>query len=224
MQPDRNLVLYPTNSLGESRDAYWAVETNSELEHHLFVNDTGAVQVVDGNMSVVQTFYSDPSLAHNSSTVYRATLGQDGIFRFYYHYFVSRGGYNTPVKWKVPDDMCLVKTFYGFNSYCTLYDNQPRCLRIPGTDFVDCNQMSIGCVRNFIEERCEGFHTSTNLYHMTFMDKILWDDYPYFNALMPEDDCRISRTAIVMRCCVNQNQVIARNIIFQLNMLGETKE
>ncbi|KAL9459409.1 hypothetical protein AB3S75_002750 [Citrus x aurantiifolia] len=192
MQLDGNLVLYPTNSLGESRDAYWAANTNSELKLHLFVNDTGALQVVDGNMSVVRTLYSDASLVHNSSAVYRATVGQDGIFRFCSHYFASGGGYSTSVKWKVPNDMCHVKTFCGLNSYCTLYDNQSSCLCLPGNDFVDLNQMSIGCVRNFIEERCEGMNTSTNLYNMTLMDKISWDDYPYFNALMPEEDCRIS--------------------------------
>ena len=84
-----------------------------------------------------------------------------------------------------------MKNLCGLNNHCTWYDNQPMCSCLPRMDFLKTNQISSGCVRNFVEERCRSINSSA-AYNMTSMVNITWDDYPYFWKYMLEEEYRKS--------------------------------
>ncbi|KAJ6858131.1 hypothetical protein NC652_040627 [Populus alba x Populus x berolinensis] len=135
--------------------------------------------------------FSSDSESENSSTIYRATLEYDGIFRLYSHNFDSNGAYTTSLMHYAPKSQCEVKSFCGPNSYCTMNDNQPYCSCLPGTVFVNPNQRYNGCKRNYTEELCK-VAEETSSYSITDMEKMTWDDFPYFKNSMSEEDCRKS--------------------------------
>ncbi|KAJ4715252.1 putative Receptor-like protein kinase 1 [Melia azedarach] len=185
MQADGNLVLYPKDTLDVASEAYWASGTNIHKEISLYLNDIGELQLLTSSRSVEMILSSESCLGTNSSIIYRATLGHDGVLRLYCHCLLSDGTYNTSVIWKKPDDLCLVKTSCGLNAYCRLYGNQRECRCLPGTGPLHSN----GCERNFVGERCAGKINSSELHNMTAMPNMTWDDYPYFKTPMLEKDC-----------------------------------
>ncbi|XP_044479997.1 G-type lectin S-receptor-like serine/threonine-protein kinase LECRK1 [Mangifera indica] len=187
LQGDGNLVSYPTSTTMDESEAYWASGIFYGFAvHSLYLNHTGGLVLINNKSKPIQILYPDSSL-YNSSIIYRATLGHDGIFRLYSH----NGEYNTSLKWKKPEEACLVKTFCGFNSYCSLYDDEARCRCLPGTDFVDPGDMNSGCERYYVEEICAEMNlTTTKLYNLTSMEMITWDDYPYLQEEMDsKEDC-----------------------------------
>ncbi|KAK3419191.1 hypothetical protein EUGRSUZ_H04918 [Eucalyptus grandis] len=175
MQYDGNLVLYPIHTPNISVDAYWASDTSnmwSEKNLDLHLNSTGALLLINITDSTVDDKLNDGSLAFNNSI----------IFNGFYE------NKTTPL-WSKPDDKCSVKSFCGFNSYCTLDDDQPVCRCLPGTDFIDTDQTSRGCERNFTEEWCRDSGRSASSRNIVRMENMAWDDPPYFQVKMQEDDC-----------------------------------
>ncbi|XP_044480009.1 G-type lectin S-receptor-like serine/threonine-protein kinase RLK1 [Mangifera indica] len=192
LQEDGELVAYPTNTIGDETEAYWTSGSfygYGYAVHSLYLNLTGELVLVDNKSKPIQTLYADSSL-YNGSIIYWATLAPDGIFRLYSH----NGEYNTSLKWREPEEDCLVKTFCGWNSYCSLYDDEPRCRCLPGTDFLDPGDMKSGCERYYVEEICAEMNlTTTELYNLTSMEMITWDDYPYLQEEMnSKEDCEKS--------------------------------
>jgi hypothetical protein len=191
MQYDGNLVLYPVDTPDTSVDAYWSTDTFGSSGTHLYLNYTGELLILTKTSGKVKAvFYSD-SEPESSSIIYRATLEYNGIFRLYSHSFDSNGVYTTSLKAYEPESQCEVKTFCGLNSYCTMNDDQPDCRCLPGTVPVDPEQRYNGCERNYTEQLCK-VAEETSLYNITDMEKMSWDDYPYFRNSMSEEDCRKS--------------------------------
>ncbi|XP_030517092.1 G-type lectin S-receptor-like serine/threonine-protein kinase LECRK1 isoform X2 [Rhodamnia argentea] len=188
MQDDGNLVLYPIHTPNISLDAYWASVTQGDrLDLHL--NSTGALLLIKNTDSTVRgTLYGGSSVSNNSIT-YRLVLDSNGILQLYSHSFNRTVVYKTSLEWSIPDDKCSVKSFCGFNSYCTLDDDQPVCRCLPGTNFVDMDQKSRGCERNFTEEWCRDSGRNASSRNIVPMENMGWDDPPYFQAKMQEDDC-----------------------------------
>uniref|UniRef100_A0A7N2RBP2 Protein kinase domain-containing protein n=1 Tax=Quercus lobata TaxID=97700 RepID=A0A7N2RBP2_QUELO len=153
MQIDGNLVLYPVNTLDIVTEAYWASGTNGyTLKYRLYLSHTGLLQIINStSMNNVQ--YLSSSLEGNSTnTIYRATPDVNGFFQLYSHAFDNTGKPNSSViEWSALEDkdLCKVNGFCGFNSFCTLNDNQPYCVCLPGTNFVDENHPFLGCERLF---------------------------------------------------------------------------
>ncbi|KAJ0041461.1 hypothetical protein Pint_27151 [Pistacia integerrima] len=189
MQEDGNLVLYPRNSVDQSTEAFWGSGTNGGGQRHVYLNYTGELLVLDNKMSIIRIFLNMNSSANQSLIIYRAALDLDGVFRLYSHHFGSV--YQTSILWAVPDGYICPNRFCGFNSYCTVHDNQSICRCLPGTDYVDPNKTSSGCEKNFIEQSCNGMNESAGLYNMTAMS-IRGDNYPYLIVAMSEEDCRKS--------------------------------
>jgi hypothetical protein len=130
------------------------------------------------------------SSAPNNNTIYRSTLDSDGIFRLYSHAYEESGDFNVSTLWEAFTDRCDVKSFCGFNSYCTFNDNKPYCNCLPGTDFVDPNGWSLGCGRNFSEGVCTGGKENEALYRVKPMENMKWGDRPYVVApISTEEDC-----------------------------------
>ncbi|KAJ6951447.1 hypothetical protein NC653_040769 [Populus alba x Populus x berolinensis] len=190
MQSDGNLVLYPIDTIDTSVDAYWNTATFASGTH-LYLNYTGQLLILNNTLASGTPVFSSDSESENSSTIYRATLEYDGIFRLYSHNFDSNGAYTTSLMHYAPKSQCEVKSFCGLNSYCTMNDNQPYCSCLPGTVFVNTNQRYNGCKRNYTEELCK-VSEETSSYSITNMEKMTWDDFPYFRNSMSEEDCRKS--------------------------------
>ncbi|XP_059432732.1 G-type lectin S-receptor-like serine/threonine-protein kinase LECRK1 [Corylus avellana] len=189
MQDDGNLVLYPTNTGDTPGDAYWSSNTfghGSKL--HLYLNDTGILLIINGTslqkVSGGTIYDASSSSVPNNSIIYRSTLASDGIFRFYSHSYDGSGDFNVSTLWEALTDPCEVKAFCSFNSYCTFNDNKAYCRCLPGTDFVDPNDWSLGCERNFSEAECTGGKENKTLYHIQTIENMKWGGRPYVEALM----------------------------------------
>ena len=83
----------------------------------------------------------------------------------------------------------MVNGFCGFNSFCTQDNNQSDCRCLPGHDFVDPNQRSLGCQRNFSEVGCRGGKENVASYNISTMKHMTWGDTPYFAASMSREEC-----------------------------------
>ncbi|KAE8706878.1 UPF0235 protein C15orf40 [Hibiscus syriacus] len=187
-QNDGNLVLYPLESEDSPTTAYWKAETyvTNVANLSLRLNSTGVLQLINNiDSSVYRTIhlsnqeesYSDfnESRSNNSkSIVYSASLDVDGNFRLYAHVFEPNGGFQTYAMRSALVNSCKIKGFCGFNSYCTFNDNRPFCACLPGTDFIDPNQNTIGCKRNYSEAHCKGGKANIPLYNITSMQGIEW--------------------------------------------------
>ncbi|KAJ7956985.1 putative Receptor-like protein kinase 1 [Quillaja saponaria] len=196
MQDDGNLVLYPANTNDASVDAYWSSGTYRYGSRcpkcELYLNNTGNLHIMNDKDSI-WTSNSGAINNDNSTTIYRATLDLDGIFRLYSHVGDDKGKVRVSTVWSPLSDACKVKSFCGFNSYCTFNDFQPYCNCLPGSDIIEPNQRSLGCSRNFSEAGCKGGTADASSYSIIPMENMRWDDHPYFKVQMPiEDDCSSS--------------------------------
>ncbi|WMV53828.1 hypothetical protein MTR67_047213 [Solanum verrucosum] len=84
--------------------------------------------------------------------IYMMKIDADGILRVYSH---SLNQQNSSVIWSSTDDRCIPKGLCGHNGFCTNIDDQAKCLRLPGFDFVMPGNWSAGCERNFPTETCQ---------------------------------------------------------------------
>ena len=195
MQYDGNLVLELANTVDDASDeVYWESDTGGDSRNRLVLNDAGLLQIINSSMESVQNLTSLES--NNSKTIYRATLDVVGIFRLYSHAFDETTGKlkASETQWSALEDtnICEVNGFCGFNSFCTLNDDKPYCACLPGTDFVDANHESLGCVRNFAEVgRCGDGKDHVVSYNFTTTLNMMWNDIPYFTneAISTKEEC-----------------------------------
>eukprot|EP00258_Populus_trichocarpa_P044636 XP_024460655.1 G-type lectin S-receptor-like serine/threonine-protein kinase LECRK3 [Populus trichocarpa] len=193
MQDDGNLVLYPVDTLDLPLDAYWSSDTYDNPGIHLILTGTGDLLLVNQTLHEIEHVSPSGSESNSTSIIYRATLEYDGIFRLYSHNFDGGAEYIISLMWHVPVIQCEVRRLCGFNSYCTMNDDdQPDCLCLPGTAYVDPNQRFHGCERDYNEGSCKHTNEMSSLYNITVMDQIAWDDNAYFQASMSEEGCRKS--------------------------------
>ncbi|XP_062148138.1 G-type lectin S-receptor-like serine/threonine-protein kinase LECRK3 [Alnus glutinosa] len=194
MQAEGNLVLSPTNTGDTKGDIYWSSETWAYFyQFHLYLNNTGSLLIINGTNSYTRKILNENSAssAPNNNTIYRSTLDSDGIFRLYSHAYDESGDFNVSTLWEALKDPCVVKSFCGLNSYCTFNDDLPYCHCLPGTDFVDPNDSSLGCERNFSEAVvCTGGKENEASYSIKRMDNMNWGDRPYSKEPMStKEEC-----------------------------------
>ncbi|KAM5577598.1 hypothetical protein ABKV19_008109 [Rosa sericea] len=207
MQTDGNLVLYPANSENSPIDAYYSsensptdyYETNEILNPALYLNST------DGSLALINTTSSEVISDGNddlaNSTVYRATVGVNGVLTVYSHQMdPAKRKLQAPViMWNQPTDPCDVNGVCGLNSYCTLSDDQSHMIRqfdchcLPGSDYADLNRRTMGCLRNYSEPACAaGGKENTTFYDIVTMENMTWADTPDFEATMTMEECKRS--------------------------------
>ncbi|KAI9125995.1 hypothetical protein K1719_003413 [Acacia pycnantha] len=185
MQTDGNLVLYPRYSDGTSWDVYWASGRYqyTGFKYYLFLDRTDPLPlyIVNASHSVILWRMDDIGYFKRNNTIYRATIASDGILQLYAHFDDTNRKHQVVKLWSPQklDNLCKVKTFCGFNSYCTINDNQPYCNCLPGTDYRDPNHKNFGCKRNFSEAECEGGKDNATFYYMSSMSNMNMDDLPY---------------------------------------------
>nr|GEU99328.1 G-type lectin S-receptor-like serine/threonine-protein kinase LECRK3 [Tanacetum cinerariifolium] len=92
--------------------------------------------------------------------------------------------------WKTTYHPCDVRNFCGFNSYCTLNDEQPYCVCLPGYDFIDPDRKHIGCEKNFTKAWCKNGKENMTYYSMVPKKQLGWIDHPYYKAITQnKKDC-----------------------------------
>ena len=192
MQLDGNLVLYPADTAHTPGDAYWSTGTFTNGSH-LYLNDSRGDLLLRrnddlGSLSIVLTSSSSINKDANK-VIYRATLDVDGVFRLYSHANYNNSEPKITMEKSVLNNACEVKSFCGFNSFCTFADDKPYCDCLPGSDFIDPNQRSLGCGRNFSEEGCRDGEEKAPFYGIKTMENLNWGDHAYFDAPMSKDDC-----------------------------------
>ncbi|GMP51663.1 hypothetical protein CsSME_00017807 [Camellia sinensis var. sinensis] len=200
MQADGNLVLYPLNTADLGPYAYWASDTMQQVPEghsvYLYLNQsTGTLDIINStSLSIIKALPESP-YNNNKTSIYRATLDADGVFRLYSLLFdESTNDFKFQIDWKAPENPCEVKGYCGLNSFCTYDDYQPYCRCIPGTDFVDPNKLSLGCDTNFSRKGCEsGIENDTTSFNITTMENIEWGDSPYAQeSQMSIENCKKS--------------------------------
>ncbi|KAK2411650.1 G-type lectin S-receptor serine/threonine-protein kinase LECRK3 [Trifolium repens] len=202
MQVDGNLVLYPaytTESL--DWDAYWTSDTGPasgsvNVNYHLYLNKTGLLQIWNSNSDygLLRTLYaSEEDQNTGNQIIYRATLDFDGFLRLHAHYGNNRSG-KILASFPESSTTCEVNGFCGFNSYCTINDDRQLCNCLTGYKFIDANETSLGCERNFSIVECIDEKDSVVFYDMVPVDNIEWTDHSYFEDrdISSEENCSFS--------------------------------
>ncbi|XP_004508501.1 G-type lectin S-receptor-like serine/threonine-protein kinase LECRK1 [Cicer arietinum] len=202
MQVDGNLVLYPAYTTETGWDAYWAagisISSTVKDNYFLYLNKTGLLQIWnssgDSNPNLINSLV-DATEDQNTvnHTIFRASLDFDGAFRLYVHHDTN-GTDKVIISWP-GNNPCEVKGFCSFNSYCTFVDNKPLCNCLDGYKFIDSNEKTLGCKRNYLEAgQCRGEEDGLAFYKMVSMNNITWKDHPYFettNDMLSEEDCSL---------------------------------
>ncbi|KAK2411648.1 G-type lectin S-receptor serine/threonine-protein kinase LECRK3 [Trifolium repens] len=193
MQIDGNLVLYPAYTAETGQDAYWASNNNgANVKNHLYLNKTGILQIWNSrsDYGLIKTLNSGAEDQNiGNQTIYRATLDFDGIFRLY-AYHIDNGNKNIMKSWPGKDP-CDVKGFCSYNSYCTFDDEKPVCNCLTGYKFINANEDTLGCERNYLEAECRGVKDGVASYNMVSMNNIVWKSHPYFKYenMSSEEEC-----------------------------------
>ena len=107
----------------------------------------------------------------------------------YSHTCHENGNYHVSHLWSALSSSCMVNGFCGFNSFCTQDNNQSDCRCLPGHDFVDPNQRSLGCQRNFSKAGCRRGKENVASYNISTMKHMTWGHTPCFAASMSREEC-----------------------------------
>ncbi|KAJ0786469.1 putative protein kinase RLK-Pelle-SD-2b family [Helianthus annuus] len=179
MQMDGNLVMYPINTEDAAVNAYWSTSTFNS-KNYLYLNISGLLLMNGSDSQVTRRLYTATYPA-----IYRVTLCDDGILRLYSYNHTN----STPV-WQAPYKACDVKNFCGFNSYCTNNDELHYCVCLPGSDFIDPENIYSGCQRNSTKATCIKGKENMTYYKMATKEQIVCEDRPYHRDLTGnKEDC-----------------------------------
>ena len=191
MQTDGNFVAYPVNSSGESDDSYWSSGTpNSGDSVKLILSHIGVLFVSGGGSDLSVRILAKSSYpSKNRTTIHRATLDADGIFRLYLHHFGSSNSSGVLMEWSALRNQCEVKGFCGFNSYCSGIGNKADCNCYPGFEFINASNKFLGCYKNLSDDACRRSKDPSILYSIVPLENMWWTDYPYLVVPMEKEDC-----------------------------------
>uniref|UniRef100_A0A6N2K7G5 Receptor-like serine/threonine-protein kinase n=1 Tax=Salix viminalis TaxID=40686 RepID=A0A6N2K7G5_SALVM len=200
LQRDGNLVMYTITYPLTASNAYWSTGSSIGSGHQLIFNQSGSMYLVARNGTILNHVFSNS--VPSQDLYLRATIDYDGVFRQYvYPKTASSGNMNwTTLPNSIPSNICLaIKNVVGsgacgFNSYCTLGDDQrPSCRCPPGYTFFDQNDVWKGCKQMFISQDCGHPSPETDSFEITDMLNTNFpnNDYEIFGSV-DEDWCRQS--------------------------------
>ncbi|KAI6679265.1 hypothetical protein NL676_033146 [Syzygium grande] len=202
LQDDGNLVFYATPTKPVLSDAYWASNTLG-TGFRLIFNQSGQVYLtaMNGRVLTLVTSGTNPTIGFYQ----RAILEYDGVFRQYVHPKTANSSSGWAMGWSmvsspVPSNICMRITQQtgggacGFNSYCTLGDDQiqrPRCRCPLGYTLLDSTNEMNGCRQDFAPQSCDGSKPETNQFTLHDMLNTDWplSDYE-LSEPQTEDWCR----------------------------------
>uniref|UniRef100_A0A6M2ESP2 Receptor-like serine/threonine-protein kinase n=1 Tax=Populus davidiana TaxID=266767 RepID=A0A6M2ESP2_9ROSI len=191
MQDDGNLVAYPTNSAGQDVDAYWASHTTGDNQGlSLYLNHQGFLSIdTDSKKPVLLARSSYP--CNNKTTIFRATLDADGIFRLYSHCLENKTSRSVHIEWSALNNQCNVSGFCDFNSYCSGMGTNADCSCYPGFAFNDPSEKFSGCYKNVTESFCRGTKEG-KMYDVKAVENILFERCPYSVLEEKKENCGLS--------------------------------
>ncbi|KAL3728897.1 hypothetical protein ACJRO7_033477 [Eucalyptus globulus] len=196
MQSDGDLVAYSLNySADGQQDRYWSTNTSgqSSLQLNLDSQGTLALRTYSGNYEIILANHSSFS-SKEGSTVHRATLDDDGIFRLYLHRFL-KGDFSSPevsIRWSAPEHQCDVKGFCGYNSYCRGSSDGAWCDCFPGFAFIDESKRFLGCRRSSNYEQHCGVEDANITSSITPLQRLEVGSHPYWILPLPIRECKSS--------------------------------
>ncbi|KAF9660946.1 hypothetical protein SADUNF_Sadunf19G0016700 [Salix dunnii] len=192
MQTDGNLVAYPEKSAGLSVDAYWASNTFQDDKKglSLYLNPQGFLFMDTVSTKPVLLASSSYS-CNNKTTIFRATLDADGIFRLYSHCLENKTSWTVHTEWSALNDQCNVRGFCDFNSYCTGEGTNADCSCYPGFAFNDPSERFSGCYKNVTESFCTGIKEG-EVYDVITVENILFERYSYSVLDTKKENCGLS--------------------------------
>ncbi|KAA8537877.1 hypothetical protein F0562_027543 [Nyssa sinensis] len=174
MQTDGNLVQYPVEN-ARVETAYWASKTVRPGDNvTLHLADNGTLYLLNSTGFNIKILNEGGSFSNNMQ--YRATIDADGIFRLYSHGLDQNGGWK--IEWSSSENKCDPIGLCGPNEYCTSDNQEQDCACLPGFEFIDQGQRSLGCMRNFSANSCLGKNGNVT-YYVRELDNIIWEDNPY---------------------------------------------
>ncbi|XP_057783927.1 G-type lectin S-receptor-like serine/threonine-protein kinase LECRK2 [Salvia miltiorrhiza] len=174
MQTDGNLVLYDSDSLDVSEDAYYASRTDGRGNNiSLNLESDGHLYLFDGTSIVMNiTMGGNPA----SGVLYLVRIDADGIFRVYNRSLQRQDDWRSI--WSVTEDRCLPKGLCGINSYCRYKDgNAADCRCLPGYDPIGSVVWGAGCTAKLVVD-CSDKDQSSK-FMMTRIQNVTWEDNYY---------------------------------------------
>ncbi|KAJ4952412.1 hypothetical protein NE237_029244 [Protea cynaroides] len=175
MQHDGNLVQYPVASSLTAAYAYYSSGTFTAGDNvTLNLSDDGHLYLLNSTDFYLKNL-TNAGLPANQSNIYRMTIDVDGIFRLY---SCLNGNSNWSIQWSSSNDKCDPKGICGLNSYCTLNDEQSVCSCLPGFDFIEQDDLSMGCQKNFTSGSCQSQKILTT-FTMYPLENTIWENNPY---------------------------------------------
>jgi hypothetical protein len=210
MQSDGNLVAYPVNTSDNAIDRYWSSNTHEDISDQYWSSNTHedissygkliltrlGVLFLNSSVSPVHILANSSYAADkNGTTIHRATLDADGIFRLYSHHFKSDNSSSSMlVEWSALTNQCEVGGFCGLNSYCSGMGSFAECKCYPGFDFINSKNKFLGCHQNFNEDDCRRSKDPTLLYNVASLENVSWKDHPFsvitlFQLDMEKESC-----------------------------------
>ncbi|EXB28979.1 G-type lectin S-receptor-like serine/threonine-protein kinase RLK1 [Morus notabilis] len=161
-------------------------------------NQSGSIYVAAKNGTVLNTLVSQS--ASTEKFYKRAILEYDGVFRQYVYPKSNSKGWNmawSPSSTSIPSNICTISEEIGggacgFNSYCSLGNDQRRYCSCPdGYTFIDPNDEMGGCKATFEAQSCDEGLGDADHFDFYSMDHTNWpfSDYEHFQSVS-EDWCR----------------------------------
>ncbi|XP_030494626.2 G-type lectin S-receptor-like serine/threonine-protein kinase LECRK1 [Cannabis sativa] len=158
---------------------YWTSDTEGD-NLSLNLDSNGQLYLVNSTGFNIKNVIEGRSLV-----MCRLTIDVDGIFRLYSHNLVQNSSWF--VEWSSTTNLCAPIGLCGINSYCQLINQEPVCLCLPGLDYIDKNQKTLGCNRNSTIEGCDKAVSIAEL------DGLRWEPDTYeFLSLVDKDTCKQS--------------------------------
>ena len=179
IQSDGSLVAYPVNHSPDGFDRLnWSYS-------HVVLTRLG-VLFLNTSAYGVRILANSSHPDKNGTTIYRATLDADGIFRLYLHHFKSDNSSSMLMEWS---NQCEVSGFCGLNSYCSAIGSKAGCNCYPGFDFINTSSKFLGCHQNFNEDDCGRSEDPEMLYNVASLENMWWADRPYSAKPIKEKAC-----------------------------------
>ncbi|WOG82210.1 hypothetical protein DCAR_0101372 [Daucus carota subsp. sativus] len=189
MQSDSNLVQYPVQTPDTAPYAYWSSSTNNQgVNVTLNLDPDGHLYLLNNSVSILKNLSDGLS---EKQRVYLMRIDSDGILRLY-SFNLGRKDNISSIVWKSSGDKCSPKGLCGLNGYCTLNDDEPKCLCPPGFDNVNPGNYTAGCKRNYTADICKNSEQRIQ-YSMRALEYTWWENDPYLVLKMKiKEDCETS--------------------------------
>jgi tRNA A-37 threonylcarbamoyl transferase component Bud32 len=183
MQEDGWLAMYPVGTPYTLKYGYWGAGISGQKNDVVLqLEDNGHLYLVNGVGAIIVNI--TPAGNPSTGAIYRLTIDPDGMLQLYSHDMNQNGNWTSI--WSAPDNKCYPKGLCGLNGYCVLIDLQVGCKCLPEFEFVNQDDWSSGCERNFTAESCK-----SDIHTIEAVPNTVWENDNYSVIISTtQDNCR----------------------------------